>query len=43
MAKLDQQRRAAWLKLQPKALPPGQEVEVAKRKNSALPAAGMLQ
>jgi hypothetical protein len=43
MAKLDQQRRAAWLKLQPKSLPPGQEVEVAKRKNAALPATGMLQ
>jgi hypothetical protein len=47
MAKLDQQRRSAWLKLQPKSLPPGQDVEVADRKNPApAPAstkAGMLQ
>jgi hypothetical protein len=51
MAKLDQQRRSAWLKLQPKSLPPGQEAEVAERKNPALPSttatgsvkAGMLQ
>jgi hypothetical protein len=43
MAKLDQQRRAAWLKLQPKSLPPGQDAEVAKRKNPAVPATGMLQ
>ena len=32
IAKLDEQRRAAWLKLQPKSLPPGQETELAKRK-----------
>jgi hypothetical protein len=43
MAKLDQQRRAAWLKLQPKALPPGQDAEVAQRKNPTVPGLGMLQ
>ncbi len=43
IAKLDEQRRAAWLKLQPKSLPPGQQAELAKRKNPAVPAAGMLQ
>jgi hypothetical protein len=43
IAKLDQQRRAAWLKLQPRLLPPGQEAEVAKRKTPALPTTGMLQ
>jgi hypothetical protein len=43
MAILDQQRRAAWLKLQPKSLPPGQDAEVAKRKTATLPATGMLQ
>jgi hypothetical protein len=43
MAKLDQQRRAAWLKLQPKALPPGQDAEVAQRKNPTVPALGILQ
>jgi hypothetical protein len=37
IAMLDQQRRSAWLKLQPKLLPPGSEAEVADRKNPALP------
>lgn len=43
IAKLDRQRHAAWLKLQPKSLPPGQDAEVAQRKNSVLPMAGMFQ
>jgi hypothetical protein len=37
MAKLDEQRRTAWLKLQPKSLPPGAEAVLAKEKNPALP------
>jgi hypothetical protein len=37
MAKLDQRRRSAWLKLQQKSLPPGQAADVAERKNPALP------
>jgi hypothetical protein len=49
MVKLDEQRRTAWLKLQPKFLPPGQDAVVAKEKDPALPAnpppvkTGMLQ
>jgi len=44
MAKLDQQRRSAWLKLQPKGLPPGQEAVLADGKSSAAPAkAGIVQ
>jgi hypothetical protein len=43
MAKLDQQRRAAWLKLQPRLLPPGQDAEVADRKNPALPAPALIK
>ena len=44
MTKLDQQRRSAWLKLQPKSLPPGQDAVLADRLNSApTPKAGMLQ
>lgn len=35
MVKLDQQRRSAWLKLQPRTLPPGQEAEVTERRNPA--------
>ncbi len=43
MAKLDQQRRSAWLKVQPKSLPPGQEAEVAEQKSPAALKVGMLQ
>ncbi|HTB13568.1 MAG TPA: hypothetical protein VK752_18445 [Bryobacteraceae bacterium] len=44
LAKLDQQRRTAWLKLQPKSLPPGQDAVLANGKPSPLPAwAGLLQ
>jgi hypothetical protein len=35
MAKLDQQRRSAWLKLQPRFLPPGQDAVLADRINPA--------
>jgi hypothetical protein len=50
MVKLDEQRRIAWLRLQPKFLPPGQDAVVAKEKAPALSASppvpaktGMLQ
>ena len=44
IAKLDQQRRSAWLKLQPKSLPPGQDAVLAGQSNSPSPAkAGIAQ
>jgi hypothetical protein len=43
MVKLDEQRRTAWLKLQPKNLPPGQDEVVAHETNPAPAKAGMLQ
>ncbi len=44
MAKLDQQRRSAWLKLQPGFLPPDHDAVLAHENRSPLPAkAGLVQ
>ncbi len=43
MIKLDEQRRSAWLKMQPKALPPGQDATLATGKDSVPPPRAGMQ